>query len=89
MDIHKNAKLTPQSRAAIVRRHGLITVGGAVAVQPGEQMVAVSMARTRAITLSVLGVTLLAGCLVIAVLPFRRRYDLPSPPSVRDTGNTG
>ena len=54
---------------------------GAVAIQPGEQIVVVSMARTRAITLTVLGVTLLTGCLLVAILPFRRRHDLPPPPT--------
>ena len=54
---------------------------GAVAIQPGEQIVVVSMARTRAVMLTLLGVTLLTGCLVVAILPFRRRHDLPPPPT--------
>ena len=53
---------------------------GAVAVQPGERVVVVSMARTGSIMLSLLGVTLLAGSFVLAVMPFRRRCD-PRPPT--------
>ena len=61
---------------------------GAIAVQPGERVVVVSMARTGSIMLSVLGLTLLAGCLVLAVLPFRRRHDRSPTPTVRNLGDT-
>ena len=55
---------------------------GAIAVQPGERVVVVSMARTGSIMLSVLGVTLLAGSFVLAVTPFRRRDDAQPPSTV-------
>ena len=51
---------------------------GAVSVQPDEQIVVVSMARTGSIMLSVLGMTLLAGSFALAVTPVRRR---PAPRS--------
>ena len=48
---------------------------GAVAVQPGEQLVVLSMARTRAIMLTVLSVALLTASFVLAVTPLRRRHE--------------
>ena len=52
---------------------------GAVSVQPDEQIVAVSMARTGSNMLSVLGMTLLAGSFLPTITPFGLRYD-PRPP---------
>ena len=55
---------------------------GAVTVQPGEQVVVVSMARTGSIMLTVLGLILLAGSFALAFTPVRRRYDPRPPPTV-------
>ena len=62
---------------------------GAVAVHPGDQVVVVSMARTRAIMLTVLGAVLLACCFVLAVAPVRWGRNRRPPPTVRDPGGTG
>ena len=48
---------------------------GAIAVQPGEQIVVVSMARTGSIMLTVLGLILLTVSFALAFAPVRRRND--------------
>ena len=55
---------------------------GAVAVQPDEQIVLVSMARTGSIMLTVLGLILLAGSFALAFAPVRRRDDAQPSPTV-------
>ena len=46
---------------------------GLIEIQPGDRTVRISMRRTDRMWLTALGVALLGACLVLAVVPFRRR----------------